>query len=321
MKFSSRLALFVLGLFTLALGQAQTFAQTGPELARRPWRDEQMFEVQTSVMAIFEGGTTSSTYSMARNTTSGRVKVPLPDDFRMNVGYDHKFYNISTDQPGVPNQLIDQTMAVSLGLPKQEKWTVDFTLGGGIASNMQYTDDHAYYAKINAMATYEIDDTSEITFGINFDGNRPFLPDVPLPGVAYTKRIGRTLTYMVGFPFATVRWMPQEQLSLYATATPGSFVGGIGYKILPKLEAYADFNEHFDGFWVNGNPDNDRLFIQIRRAEAGFRVPMCNNFEMVLGGGFAFNTQARHGWDTRNDSLVARFSDEPFLRAGFTVRF
>ncbi len=321
MKFNSRVGLLALGLLSLCFANTQAFAQTGPELAKKPWRGDEAFEVQTSLMAIFDGGTTSSSYNMARNATSGRVKVPLQDGFRMNVGYDHTFYNIGTDEPGIPNQLMDQTMAISFGLPKEEKWSMDFTVGGGIASNMQYTDDHAYYAKLNAMATYEIDDTSEIAFGINYDGNRSFLPDVPLPGMAYTKRFDKTLMLVVGFPFATVRWQPQEDLSVYATATPGSFVGGIGYKILPQLEAYADYNEHFDGYWVNGAQDNDRLFIQIRRAEAGFKVPVCKNFEFVLGGGFAFNTQARHGWDSRNDELVARFSDEPFLRAGLTFKF
>jgi hypothetical protein len=316
-----RTAILAFSLTTLLCSATSAFAQTGPELARRPWREDQVFEAQTSLMAIFEGGTTSSTYNMARNATSGRVKVPVPEGYRMAVGYDHKFYNIGTDQAGVPNQLIDQTMAVAFGLPQNDKWTVDFTFGGGIASNMQYKDDNAYYAKANAMVTYSIDETAEITFGLNYDGNRPFFPDVPLPGVAYTKRLGKNLTYIVGFPFATVQWRPIDDLSIYSTISPGAFVGGLTYNILPKLQAYADYNEHFDGFWVSGNDENDRLFIQIKRAEAGFKIPVCQNFDFTIGGGFAFNTQARHGWDTRNDSLVARFSDEPFLRVGLGIRF
>ncbi len=321
MTLNLRAAILALSLAALFLSNTQSFAQTGPELARRPWREDQFIEAQTSLMTIFDGGTTSSTYNMARNATSGRIKVPVPDGYRLAVGYDHKFYNIGTDQAGVPNQLIDQTMAVALGLPQNDKWTVDFTFGGGLASNMQYKDDNAYYAKANAMVTYAIDETSDITFGLNYDGNRPFFPDVPLPGVAYTKRVSKNFMYIVGFPFATVQYSPIENLNLYGTVTPGSLIGGATYNILPKLQAYADYNEHFDGFWVSGNQENDRLFIQIKRVEAGFKVPVCQNFDFTIGGGFAFNTQARHGWDTRNDSLVARFSDEPFLRVGFGIRF
>ena len=101
MTLNLRAAILAFSLATLLFSATSAFAQTGPELARRPWRDEQFIEAETSLMAIFQGGTTSSTYNMARNETKGRFKIPVPDGYRMNVGYEHTFYNIGTDQAGV----------------------------------------------------------------------------------------------------------------------------------------------------------------------------------------------------------------------------
>src|SRR5690606_5481587 len=114
---------------------------------------------------------------------------------------------------------VDTWAGVGFGKQLDEQWKVGAVVGGGFAGSNAYGDSDAYYAVAELLVDYEIADDRGWVFMLGYNGNRSFLPDVPLPALMYYDRTNPDLEYALGVPVTTVRWRPADRWTLTARYT------------------------------------------------------------------------------------------------------
>jgi hypothetical protein len=176
-----------------------------------------------------------------------------------------------------------------------------------------------------AVAFRQFGEREALVFAIDWDGNRTFLPDVPLPGFAYTRQVDETLTFIVGVPLSSVTWSPLPKLTLEAGYLPiESFDAAVGYEFAPHWTAFGNLETRSTAFALDEIEGNDRLIFQQRRAEVGVRWAPTRGrqaFALTVAGGYAWGQEFSVGFDSRETDELADLGDEPYLRVGLELKF
>ncbi|QDU72666.1 hypothetical protein [Mucisphaera calidilacus] len=248
----------------------------------------------------------------------------------MRIGL-HTFAIDSID-PALPESAGDLFFSGGINHVLNETFTLSWGLGIGYAGELRDSDgdwsfdggDQGIYGSAGIGLTQKIDEFSSITYLIDWDGNRSIFPDIPLPGIAYTKRLQTETPFMftVGFPFATVRWTPVDKLNLDATFFyPESFRARIGYRVIEPLEFYGELLARNKAYAIGSLPKDRRLFFRQDLLEAGLKWRFLRGLELTVAGGWAFGQQFTTGYDVRDDTTVRKLSDAPYARLGFGMKF
>ena len=309
-------------------------AQTGPALLVAPFPKEQLIDTQGSWL-YGDAGHVKGTDQSVRISVyelAGRVRVQPGSLISPRVGWELEYVDIDAgrsdgfgDLDALPGQLTDQSVGVAMPVGKVDEWVFGVALGLGYAGGSPFGEGDAWYGKATALAFRQFNENDALVFVIDYDGNRTFLPDVPLPGVAYTKRVSPSLFYVVGIPLSSVTWKPFEKLSLEAGWYPvESFHAAAGYAVTDHWSAFASLDYRSSAFTLDGLGGNDRLIFQQRRAEVGVRwAPRRGRQALAFtaAAGYAWGQEFSVGFDSRNTHEVADVSDEPYARVGFEVKF
>ena len=310
----------VLGALTAA---AQ--GQTSPALIVLPWQDDSHVEMTADAM-IFNGGHTDSPTSdgVHLQIVRARGRAALdPAEPNLRFGGELLYINIDSNDPALPERLVDQSFAVGFGIARVDNWEIGATVGFGYAGNNPYADSEALYGLASLIFAYRIDEDQSVQFLLDYDGNRSVLPDVPLPGFVYQRRINDVLSVWVGFPYSAITWKPIDRLTLDVRyAVPYSFQARAGYELTDGLSIFGLFANSTDAFRLDDDPrDHRRLFFSQRRAERGIDWQPSPRCRILLAGGYAFDQKFEYGFDTRDLDTVRDLSDEPYLRAEAGFRF
>jgi hypothetical protein len=169
----------------------------------------------------------------------------------------------------------------------------------------------------------DLGNDSAIGFVLDYDGNRTFMPDVPLPGFLYTKRISSTILLGVGFPYSSVEYTPNDKLTLAARFyIPDRFDIRADYAVVKQVGLFVQYTSRQEAFhWDALGQGSDRLIYDSRRAEAGIRWEPLKDLNVILAGGYLFDQEFNVGFDTRDQDRVAKPSDEPYVRVGLEFRY
>jgi len=320
-RFTAALVLSVIG--TLA---SSADAQTGVGLLFKPWDGGERFEIDARA-ALFGEGETEDTgvdegVQLSIYESSGRFKLNGEKESPFAIGYSFYYMNIDSDDDALPNRLVDQQVAIGAELFHCDGWAISLIGGAGYASSNPFADDDALYGRGDLIATRKIDENASIQVGLSFDGNRTFLPDIPLPFFAYSRKLSETLSFTLGLPYSSVRWIPADRWYLNASITPSPSLNiELGYEVVEQVTIYGAFRSDIRAFHIDGDDDNRRVFFEQSLAEVGVRWKPCPTCEIFLAGGFAFDQEFTRGWDTRDTDDVREISDEPFVRFGGRFRF
>lgn len=308
----------------LSLASTITHAQTGPALMLKPFADEQSTELGFDALVFSDGDTNApgpDDFGLTIYEAQGRF-APLPDRRRLRFGFDLTYYDIDTNDGALPNRLVDQSFAVGFGVAEFDGWEVGAVLGVGFAGDNPYADSEAFYGIVDLIFSLEINDNSSLQIILDYNGNRSIFPDIPLPAVAYNRKIDDTLRYTVGLPFSSLTWVPAEGWTIdLRYAVPFTVNATIDYAFIDGWHVFGAFVNRFEGFHLDGDVDNRRLFFSQRRLEGGVRWEPCPYAELILACGFAFDQEFERGFDARDLSTVRKVSDEPYLRAGIRLQF
>ena len=310
------------------------FAQTGPALLVAPFPKEQFIDTQSSWFYEDAGHVKETDQSVRISVyeSTGRVRVVPGSLISPRVGWELEYIDIDAGRAdglggagGLPEQLTDQSVGVAFPVAKVDEWVFGVALGLGYAGASPYGEGSAWYGKATALAFRQFNENDALVFVIDYDGNRTFLPDVPLPGVAYTRRVSPDLFYVIGIPLSSVTWKPFERLSLEAGWFPvESFHAAAGYEFTPHWSAFASLDYRSSAFTLDGLGGDDRLIFQQRRAEAGVRWAPRHQRETLAftaAVGYAWGQEFSVGFDARDTDEVADVSDEPYARIGLEVKF
>lgn len=302
-------------------------AQTGPRLLLEPFPKEQFISARANAFFFDRGHVQESDDDVRLSIyeTEGRVRVQPGNLISPRVGWSFTYFDVDSKiRPApLPARLVDQSVGVAVPLAKWDEWVLAGSFGVGYAGDSPLGDGNAWYGKGTLLALRQFSDTEALVFVIDYDRNRSYFPDVPLPGVSYTRRLGKELFFIVGLPVSSVTWTPSDQWELEATYTlVERFEASVSYKIGGGLRLFGDLRARTQGFFLDEvQPEYHRLLFEQRTAELGIQWEPRTDVSFTLSGGYAWGQEFSAGFDFRSSREVADLSDEPFLALRLDVRF
>jgi hypothetical protein len=297
-------------------------------------------------------------FSLSLYDVKGRMRVAPQERIDPRIGVAATYIALNASDPALPDQLLDASVAVGFGVFSAGGWVGALTVGYGYAGagDELFADGNAWYPKASLVFGKRITKTDTLGIAIDYDANRTYKPDVPLPGLVWQKLVfGRAeeeeaagvelgespaaaegsksfeprLLLTVGFPYANVNYRPFERLTLDASfLMPDEFSARIDYDLFGDrvFGVYASFDTRRNAFHWNALDDgDDRIMLRQRRAEVGVRwTPVKRglySLNVMAAVGYAFGQEITVGFDSSDDDKLAELSDEPYVRFGLTLGF
>jgi hypothetical protein len=307
-------------------------AQTGPQLMLKPFPKDLSVDLSViDVTATEDGHSKESGDSIGITIadTQGRIRLNPGDEASPRLGYEFKYFNVDSTLPGMPNNFYDQSIGVAVPVAKTDNWIFGVSIALGYAGQSPFGDGNGWYGRADAVAVKKFDETSGIAIVLDYDGNRTYKPDTPLPGFAYFRRISDKLTMTVGLPLTSIEWEPIKHLRIRAQyELTDNYGARIGYEFTKGWEVFGALGQRTDAFFFDHQRyGDDRLFFQQRQAELGVTYRMGQGgvgereVEFTAAVGYAFSRELSVGFDSSNSRLIADVSDEPYVRFGFQIRY
>src|SRR5579884_3442076 len=200
----------------LLLTTSRSFAQSSAALLVKPWEPDQTVEGHFDGY-LFSGGHTKETNDQFRLYTlesEGRVRLFPGQEASPRFGYDLLLLGTHTSHAAVPSELIDASVAGGAFVNETNGWVTGLTLGGGYAGDTPFARGSAWYPKADVVLAKKFSDTDALGIGLDYDGNRTYVPDIPLPGFGYSHQFDPTLLLVIGAPVSSLTWKPIEHLRI-----------------------------------------------------------------------------------------------------------
>lgn len=300
------------------------WAQTGPLMMIKPFEQERHAELSGST-AAYQNGSTNRTgdnnFGLTIYDAQGRAAL-LPDPQRLKFGFDLTQYDIDTNETGLPKTLSDQSYAVGFRVAKFASWEIGGVLGTGFAGDNPYSDGNAWYGIASVIASYEFNEDSNLQLLLDYNGNRGLFPDLPLPGVTYNRKVSDVFRYIIGVPSSSLIWLPAEGLTATISGVMPFFINAdIDYKFTEGWHLFGNYGHRVDGFHLDGDDNNRRVFFTQEYAEVGGRWEAEAFVELILAVGYAFDREVKRGFDLRELEKLRDISEEWYIRAAVQLRF
>jgi hypothetical protein len=325
MKIRSRGAVLLLPILSLFLLATRSSAQTGPDILIKPWETGQAFDISTEAVLEAANPTQENhadNVQLSVYDAMGRYRIIPSQKAAPTFGYDVMYVDVDTHDPALPRHLWNASVGFAQPLAEINKWFVVVTGAVGYAGDSPFADPHAVYYTGNLVVGRKFTDDKVLVFALNYDGNRTFVPDIPILAVQYADRFSPNLTYVIGFPNNVITYEPISGLQVVAGwETLSTFSGRVGWEFKKHYELYGSYTDRLTGFHLETLPPDRRLFLQEHRAEAGFRFNITKVFRISLGGGWAFGQEFSTGFDSRGTTPLRHLRDGPFGRALVEIAF
>jgi hypothetical protein len=303
------------------------FAQTGPDLLIKPFPANRSVEADAAALYLPDSDTSNADadFSLTSLEAQGRFRLLRDNAARPVGGFAATQLLIDTDDPAIPENLGDYSLGAGIGLFAQSGWVGGVTFALGHASDSPFSDGNAWYGKATLVVGKDnVWDGWGVGLAIEYNGNRTFRPDLPLPGFVFTKRFHEIQSVVtVGIPVTGIRWTPSEQWEVILNYLFPDFVDAkVTFFPTRGLGIYGSVGQQTYAFWSDTLADsNDRIFYRQRRAELGVEWKPSDNVAVVLSGGYAFSQEITAGWDRDDDVLLADVDDAPYARLSMTFAY
>ena len=238
------------------------------------------------------------------------------------VGYSLNVLSLRGRQTLLPSQLADVSLGGALPLGSIRDWSIGVSGAVGYAGDRPFATSTAWYGRADIVASHEIKPGTRFLLLLEYDGNRGILPDVPLPGIAYSSKVNEQLEYTLGYPTTSITWRPFKGIGLEANwYVPDSAGASIEYSLGEHWSIFLAFDAQDSLYHSSNLHGNRRIFFLEDRLEAGARWKLNDSINFVVAGGYAFARQFVRGFDEIDTNRISRLSDQPYLRLGFSASF
>lgn len=319
---------FILGLATAVMAAmaipSSLHAQTSPALMLKPWDADSTFEDTTNALIENQGHVqeTGQGFQFSSVESQGRLRLFPGKEASPRLGYDMTFLNVHTSAANFPHQLLDASVAGGSFVGIYQKWVLGATVGFGYTGSSPFGQGRGWYGRASFIIARKFSDQDAVGVGFDYDGHRSYLPDCPLPGLAYSHTFDPHLDVVLGAPLSSLTWKPDDHWRIYGDwLLLTDFDLNATYKITKQIGAYVDLETHRDQFWIPELPDHKRLLYLQRRVEGGVKWDPIEGLHLTAAVGYAFSTDFRFGWDYRNTGPYLYASNEPYIRFGLEYRF
>jgi hypothetical protein len=310
-------------LLALSLCTLRAQAQTDESLLLNPWELGQTTEARATMFAFPSASLSerSGSLKLFEVESSGRYRFDLGYELNPSFGYGLTYLNLQQRHNAdptaarLPHQLTDLSIGFGSPLAKiGEKGFLAASGAIGYAGDEAFTEGRATYGKGSLMYGYQFKKGTNLLFILDYNGNRSYAPDVPLPAVAFSSRYNDKIAYVVGFPVNSLLWDPTPKVNIVINwFIPDSFSARANYDLGQHAGLFAGYDQRIDSFHTRQIPGDQRLFFREQRVEGGVRFRAVGlKFEVAAGYAFARNFDS--GFDSRDLNRVTKVSNEPYVR-------
>ena len=252
---------------------------------------------------------------------SGRLRLADTGKYSPTVAYDATYIGLGTNTVLLPRQLNAQDMSIGMPLGYIGQWGVGIALGAGYAGNSPYNDPSAIYGMARISVQHPLWKNTELELALDYNGNRQFMPDVPLPFVEIEHH-QKNLDWGVG-SIETLYSQVLPRLWLRVDYFPvASGTAEVDYTLLRPLTAYVGFYSDSWAFHVDSYSSDQRLFMTQCRIQTGFKIlTLRRHISINIGGGYAFNQTFSQGFDARDEQPVAQIANAAYVTVNLTGKF
>jgi hypothetical protein len=312
-----------LGVALMMLCAADGSGQTSPSLLIEPWKDEPHWADTYDEPMFNPSGHSKGDdrdIDLVYYDSFGRVKLDR-DDQKPGfwLGYRALTIGVGGDQPLLPGDLVDVSVAAAFQVTEHDQpWRWSLAVGAGTANDGHWSNSDALYGVATLNASHQIDERSALHIGLNYDGNRTFLPDWPLPYFVFEQRASEDFSYRLGLPSSGVAWKPWEYLTVSAGySVPINLSVRISLDVAYDMSLFTEYGRTLDGFFLQDG-GHTRLFYEMSRVSAGVRWIREPWIDLRVGVGYAFDQEFATGFDVRDLDTLVEPSDE--MLVFFTVQ-
>jgi hypothetical protein len=298
--------------------------QTSAALLIKPWDASGLVEEETTGLLINEGHvhTTGNSFQLSVLESKGRVRLLPGHEASPRFGYDVTLLNAHTSQPGFHSQLLDASFAAGAFVGIYNGWVFGFTLGVGYAGNSPFAVGRGWYGHEDFVVAKKFNEQDSVGIGIDYDGHRSYMPDVPLPGIGWSHTFDPHWNLVIGEPLSSITWTPTSDWRIYADyLLLTDFDLDVGYQFIKHWTVFGGFQTRRDQFYITELHGHTRLLYGQKRLEGGIRFEPTPSFNFTVALGYALSTDFRKGWDYRKTQPFLYATDEPYVRVGLEMKF
>jgi hypothetical protein len=241
------------------------------------------------------------------------------------LGYRYVTMNFDTNSRALPDTLDEVSLAAALHVGELGGGDLSVLLGAGYSGDNPFADSEGVFAIAHVLWRKQLSETDALVLSLDYNGVAALYPDVPLPGVQYIHSEG-PLWLEVGFPRNAITWAPAASaLSIEAAyEVPYTVDVTADYKLGGGVSLFARYANFYNAFRLDDEPQTNRLFFQMSRAEVGVRYVNPHlvfdwaYVDASLSVGYAFAQNVSGGFDVRETHRLAEVSEVPYV--GFVIR-
>jgi hypothetical protein len=328
----SRSAAVFACLATLLAATSKTHAQTTSALTLDPWThtgwgetlDRPLYQAQANVR-----GADHETTQMFLWDSTGRFRLSPQSNLDPRIGY--RYLTITTDSNSrtLPYTLDEISLAFGATLGEWQGGRVTAIAGAGYSGDNLFADTNGIFGIGHLAWERSLNARDTLAITLDYDGSRAFLPDVPLPGFAFSHRAdGDGLSWSFGFPRSGVDWAITPDLRLTAGyAVPFTADVSLEYQLGRGVSVFGGYSDFFNAFFLDDRPKTDRFFLHMQRVEVGLRYvnPDLLGWKLYLDAaltvGYAFDQSWSHGFDVRDLEPLQGTEGTPYVGIVLRGRF
>jgi len=319
---TGKLWVVALALSALGLASAPAFSQTDIGMMNpTEWREGLWGQTVDKIILeskadVSDGGKAEMFYW--DSVGKFRFDKDHPDQSSA-IGYRYYAVGFNHESPVVPKQLQKIELAGGLHLGKVGDGELSTVIGMGYQGDKPFANPGGSLTEIaHLIWTKRLSDNETLQFTADYYSGGSFLPDIPLPGFAYSRRCDN-ITFTVGYPRDLVAWKITDRLTLLGQyMVPFSAEAYLDYRLADHWSIFANAAKFYEAFNLNHNQSSNRYFQDMNRIEGGihyFKHDFWHGQELdiALILGYAFDQDFHTGFDARSTHQVASFSDEPYI--------
>jgi hypothetical protein len=296
---------------------APLWAQANSTVFTVPWTPEPHW-ADTYDDIVFFNDTDTKDYHEATDfffwDSRGRIKF-LKDDPDPSFVLGYKIVNDDSrsDNRVIGGQLNDFALTGSTHVDGLiDAWRVHVMGGAGTANDGYFRNGDSWYPVAALGGSRRVGESALLHVGVEYDGSRCILPDVPLPYISYRDSLGTQFQYALGVPETSATYLPFEDASISLKYIFPERVDLVSeYEFVKHLRVFAQYTHVLEAMWM-GEPnraraeaeghdfnEHDRLFHEFDRVGGGLRL-VTTWLDASLGAGWAFSHRFMTGWDCTN---------------------
>ncbi len=288
------------------------YADTGPSLVLRPVRPGQNWNLRAEIQHYLDG---------AVDVSVGTVDGAWRSE-KISVGLTAELLDIGSGGPALPDRIVDTSVAAGFSLGSWEDWDLKAVIGFGSASDRPFNDSRGWYGLATFAAVKEVERGKRWAIVLTYNGNRGFLPHVPLPGVQYERFMGPNFRFVLGLPYNYVYFKPNDRWEFEIAGVPPFGVSArAAYLPAPGWKIFVRYRANRVRGHIDGTASRFSLGYQEQVVELGVLWEPRKNVKATLAGGYGFEREFENESDSGRDFGSIELSDEPYIRFEISVTF